>query len=148
MRETKGDIWEFHPAHPIVITTNGTVNSRGLAVMGRGVARQAAEKYPLIRGVLANRLVYGGNRVHLLTDEDGIIFSFPVKHKWWERADLDLIAKSASQLVIWADEAGLDIVYLPRPGCDNGRRTWEEVKPIIEPILDDRFVVVEYEKGK
>jgi hypothetical protein len=32
-------------------------------------------------------------------------------------------------------------VLLPRPGCGNGHRTWDEVCPVIEPILDDRFTV-------
>ncbi len=37
----------------------------------------------------------------------------------------------------------LDKVYLVRPGCGNGQLKWEDVKPLIAPILDDRFIVVE-----
>lgn len=29
--------------------------------------------------------------------------------------------------------------------CGNGELTWPEVKAIIEPILDDRFIVMTYE---
>ena len=37
----------------------------------------------------------------------------------------------------------LDKVYMARPGCGNGQLKWEDVKPLIAPILDDRFIVVE-----
>lgn len=75
-------------------------------------------------------------------------FSFPVKHNWYEHADLKLIERSAKELVDTIDDIFLDpddrppTIYLPRPGCGNGRLKWEDVKPVIEPYLDDRFVVV------
>jgi len=33
-------------------------------------------------------------------------------------------------------------VYLPRPGCGYGYLDWEIVKKELEPILDDRFIVI------
>ena len=33
-------------------------------------------------------------------------------------------------------------IAIPRPGCSNGGLNWEiDVKPIIEPLLDDRFII-------
>ena len=33
-------------------------------------------------------------------------------------------------------------VALPRPGCANGGLNWEDVKPHLERILDDRVTIV------
>jgi len=47
MQEITGDIWEQHKlGRWIVITTNGAIKNDGSCVMGRGVAKQAADKYP------------------------------------------------------------------------------------------------------
>jgi hypothetical protein len=38
-------------------------------------------------------------------------------------------------------------VYLPRPGCGNGRLNWEDVKKILSPILkSDQFHIVTYSR--
>jgi hypothetical protein len=93
----------------------------------------------------------------------GIIF-MPVKHNWWEKADPELIVQSAHEVVALADrEQALykranesnghpervewANIWMPRPGCGNGRLRWEDVKPRIEPILDDRFIAVTYDGG-
>jgi hypothetical protein len=62
---------------------------------------------------------------------------------WDQWADLDLIGRSADELVALTTRYGWQTVVLPRPGCNNGKRDWEkEVRPILLPILDDRFLVV------
>lgn len=49
MKETFGNIWELaKPYDGIVITTNGYVNKRGEAVMGKGIAYQAKQREPEI----------------------------------------------------------------------------------------------------
>ncbi len=70
------------------------------------------------------------------------LVSFPVKHAWDQRADLDLIRQSAYELVVLTEKYGWKKVLVPRPGCGNGQRKWHEIKPILAPMLDDRFVVV------
>ena len=43
------------------------------------------------------------------------------------------------------DAAGITRVYMPMPGCSNGRLDWTtQVRPLIEPLLDDRFVIADY----
>ena len=70
------------------------------------------------------------------------IIAFPVKHHWAQKADLELIRKSAEQLVEISQYC--ERVLIPRPGCGNGQLNWEEVKPILEEILDDRFYVISF----
>ena len=141
MKEVNGDLWDT-PADIIVITTNGATRKDGAAIMGRGVALQAKSRYPGIEYVLGRLIRENGNHVNIITGNFPRIISFPVKHHWRERADLKLINQSAIELVQLMDQQRYGyLVALPRPGCGNGRLRWEEVRSIIRPILDDRFVV-------
>lgn len=145
MQEITGNLWDFHNSgNWVVITTNGTLNNQGQLVMGRGIALEAKIRYPNLPKRVAYHLKVSGNTVY--ADAEYRIFTFPVKHNWWEKADLDLIEKSTQQLVekldnwFWTD---VKTVYLTRPGCYNGRRDWEsEVKPILLKYMDDRFYIV------
>lgn len=144
MKEVRGNIWDFYnKGHWIVITTNGTVKATGEAVMGKGVALQAKRKFPDLPQGLGSCIAHFGN---LVVNLDGPaknrkILSFPVKHNWWEKADLALIEESTKALAAFAANGK---VYMVRPGCGNGGLDWKDVKPILEKYLDDRFVVVEW----
>lgn len=71
------NIWDKHKqGKMIAIGTNGFVTANGLAVMGRGVAAQAAKKFPSIKRVLADAIMQNGNIVQRVM---GTIVSFPVK---------------------------------------------------------------------
>lgn len=141
MREATGDLWRLvMPGECLIITTNGAVRRDGRAVMGRGIAREAADRIPELPMVLGEALRFDGNHVFRLMTWTGIlILSFPVKHHWSEAADPDLIVRSAREL---AGQSLRSTVWMPRPGCGNGRLEWPAVRQLIEPILDDRFVVV------
>ena len=107
MREEAGNLWAV-TADVRVITTNGTVKKGGNAVMGRGCAREAAERWPTLPVTLGYKLRHEGLLVHVLWDfsashgqtstQEGLV-SFPVKHEFWQVADLELIRTSAAQLV-------------------------------------------------
>ncbi len=143
MVEVKGNLWTY-PANARVITTNGTVKKDGSCVMGRGCALEAKTKFPGIDKELGKLIKLHGNHVRILIWDHPNIWSFPVKHNWWEKADLELIRRSAKELVNIADVGNYTKVVLPRPGCGNGGLKWEDVKPVIEPILDDRFHVISW----
>jgi len=148
MREERGDLWERgKSADAICITTNGFVKNNGNLVMGAGVAGQAQERWPRLPALFGRVVKDNGNHVYgldmLHDDEVTTLLTFPVKHVWYEEADYELIARSALELVELTDTMGWKEVVLPRPGCGNGKLSWFDVKPIIEPILDDRFVVVQ-----
>jgi len=138
MKEAQIELWDVTNGWK-VITTNGSVNKKGLAVMGRGCALEAATRIPMLPKFLAMVLEKTGNKVYVW---DYNIITFPVKHKWNEKADLELIKKSAEELVEIANTLSMAKVYLPRPGCGYGYLAWEIVKKELEPILDDRFIVI------
>jgi hypothetical protein len=144
MREIGGNIWDHRDSAIVAITTNGQVGRSGRAVMGRGVAAQAAALFPGIAGLLGRCLVEGGNHVHYLGEN---IVSFPVEHSPYQVPDLRLIEQSARELVALADEQGWESVVVPRPGCGGGGLSWNEVRPILERCFDDRFMVISAESS-
>lgn len=144
MIEVRGNLWTYR-ADCRVITTNGTVKRNGECVMGRGCAAEAKQRWPEVPRALGFLIGTGGNHVYRLPSYVGILnlYSFPVKHHWMQKADLDLIRRSAEELLV-AVETGPLVVVLPRPGCGNGSILWSDVRPVIAPILDDRFHVITF----
>ena len=144
MREARANLWT-HPADLICVTTNGHVKRSGECVMGAGCAKELRDAVPTAAGRLGSLIQEHGNRPMRFTAVNGTpVCSFPVKHHWKEAADPDLIAESAIALAFLATKFGYTRVVLPRPGCGNGRLSWDDVKKIIGPLLDDRFTVVTF----
>jgi hypothetical protein len=114
--------------------------------MGRGCAAEAAARDKTLPAMLGHHLKMNGNVVGMIGVIAGTpILSFPVKHNWWEKADLDLIQRSAQQTVHWENQQDLPTtILLPRPGCGNGNLQWSDVKKVLEPILDDRFYIISF----
>lgn len=161
MREIYGNLWGTS-ADALCITTNGYVKNNGQAVMGAGCAKEAKTFFPDLPLYLGQKIKRGGGskvafiapeqlakmitpdylkRDELETTGFAIVF-FPVKKHWRDQADIDLIEKSARELVELTDSKEWQNVVLPRPGCGNGRLQWNYVKQRIEPILDDRFAII------
>lgn len=139
MLEVLGDIWEYRGRAVIAITTNGSVTKGGLAIFGNGVARQALGRFSGLPEKLGRLLMERGNHVFEL---DCGIVSFPVEETPWSQPDLGLIARSAEELRRLADLRGWKLVVVPRPGCGGGGLAWKDVKPLLVPWLDDRFVLI------
>jgi len=150
MIEQYGNIWALK-GNAICVTTNGFVKKNGEAVMGRGIAKEANEYYPGLSKTLGGFIKLYGNHVFPLYfdgQSDQIILSFPVKHNWFETADMELIRRSCQELMEYVDKTSpIKRALLPRPGCGNGRLRWEDVKKEIEPLLDDRISVVTFYKS-
>ncbi len=146
MKEVQGNLWDYHKqGNWIVITTNGTIRKDGACVMGRGVALQAKTRFPKLPYELGELLEAHGNKLFMFGEYK--IITLPVKHNWFEVADLNLIEEGLKELATVREDSGGLIsgtIYMVRPGCSNGKRDWEsEVKSICEKYLDDTFVIVE-----
>jgi len=148
------NIWDKHKEGNLVcITTNGFVTQNGLAVCGRGVAAQAAKKYPSFKRALADAVMKNGNVVQRVI---GTLVSFPVKpvagicrpdktnvvkHMrnkfgpysyvpgWAMMADIHLIEWGLVQLNYMHIAGMFDKIYLPKPGCGAGGLSWYDVEP-------------------
>lgn len=142
MKEMQGDLFQL--LAPICIPTNGCLKKNGAAVMGAGVAKQAKQRFKNIDKSLGFLIDLQGNHVHLISGVPPI-FSFPTKDHWRDGGDLRLVVRSAYELseLIARMMHPFKNVYLPRVGCGLGGMNWENVvKPALNGILDDTFIVV------
>lgn len=143
MLEIRGNIWDYHQKGEwVVITTNGSIKQNGQAVMGAGVAKQAARRFPSLPNRLGFAIRFFGNNVVMFTDLK--IATLPVKVNWMNSANINLIVDSIQELVRRVTDLEIEKIYMVRPGCGNGQLDWEtQVKPEIKPFLDNRFIIVE-----
>lgn len=148
MKEFQGDLWDYYDQKEywLVCTTNGHVKKSGECVMGAGIAKEVAKRFPEFPGRLGAEIRLTGNSVYIFPVQR--IITFPVKHHWRENADLELIEKSAQELLNYFNGEHLipfegpyeddeTKVVCPRPGCGNGNLSWSIVKPVIEPYFDE-----------
>ena len=155
MRTTLGDMWNL-PATAKVIPTNGIVNQYGHAVMGAGVALQAAQRVPELPGLLGGRLKDFGNRLFVfrLTEPEThavgavYIITLPTKYDWRDPAEISHLTRGVKQLVEASFAMGWQSILLPEIGMGLGGLPRESVYPVLRNHLDDRFTVVKYDTEK
>ena len=142
MLEMKINLWDIPDEDGVkAITTNGVVNEQGKLIMGAGIAKQAATRYPDLPLILGGYVMIHGNIPFYIAEYN--IISYPTKNNWRNTSPLKLIEQSAHLLVKRIEEEELEHVFLPRPGCSLGGRDYEtEVKPLLEPILPDTVTIV------
>ena len=146
MKIIEQDIWQAHADGAIVvIPTNGNRTTMGLAVMGKGLALDAAQRFPLLPIELGELLRRYGNQVFKFPKHN--LFTFPTKNDWRDDADLNLIRHSAMQLLEYSkkDSAAFPVA-IPKLGCGEGKLSWDQVEPIIEEFLGDLVVLTRYEE--
>lgn len=144
MKEIRGNIFNQHDADAICVTTNMEVKQGNLAIMGRGIALEFTKQYPTLQAFFGEDVRYRRGAVFAarVPGEARAIVNFPTKTKWSLPSSLELVIQSAKSLVILTDFNGWTKVILPRPGCGLGGLKWEDVKAVLEPILDDRFYII------
>jgi hypothetical protein len=126
-----GDMMESVPSDPgaiLVLTTNGFVRRDGACVMGRGIARQAALRWPDLPFKLGRLIREYGNRPFRLTPT---IWTLPVKHVWYEPASMELIEASLEMMGLMVAKFQPPSIHMPRPGCGNGQLSWRDVEPLV-----------------
>lgn len=143
MLELKGDIWQIgQPGDWVAITTNGVVKANGQLVMGKGIALEAAQRYPRLAkewGLLVKQF---GNEPFVFIE--GRLVSFPTKDDWRKPSTLALIEASCKVLGGKGFQTLLQgaRVLLPRPGCGNGQLAWIDVSFVLKQYLGDQFVAI------
>lgn len=146
MLEEFGDFWTIQ-GDVRCITTNGALRVNGNAIMGKGIALQAKLRYPKIEFTLGRLIQKYGNHAFYLGN--GLI-SFPTKHDWRDnKSDIGLIKRSAMELVsLFKGDVPIKNksnrrILLTRPGCGSGNLDWEDVRPILQTILNsNEFIII------
>ena len=127
----------------MAITTNGAVNKVGRAIMLRGCARQARDRFPELLKTLGTLIRHHGNHVFDLGHQ---IVSFPVETDPYQVPDMRLIEQSCRELVELADYKGWQKIVVPRPGCGGGGLEWSDVRTPLARYFDERFHIITLEE--
>lgn len=147
---TRGWVPVSWAPNAICVTTNAMTKLEGnrlVGVMGRGIAKQAADIFPTIAQALAEQLLENGNHTQIIQVTDDIqplyIVALPTKTHWRLPSDPALVNNSLSELFELANHWNWQRVVLPRPGCGLGGLDYEsQVKPLLQLHLDDRFAII------
>ena len=168
MKQQSGDMWSvtagLTPKDLFCVTTNAQVRKKdGALVMGRGIALEAAQRYPGLQQEAGRRITehlalrarlgrpdrFYGLLVIRAGTVPGLDFHlglFQVKDHWKDEASPGLIASSARRLhaalspslrlrAIHSPWAG-GVGHLNYPGIGNGRLTPEIVAPCLLVLKD------------
>ena len=148
MKEIKGDIFDYIGiADAICVTTNGIVKKDGSLVMGAGIAKAMADKYPDLPKVLGKKVNTTGKNIVFkgieAKDNQGTyILSFPTKNDYRSKSNKELIRRSAIRLKYLADIHKLNNIIIPCPGIGCGGLKKTDVINLLSNILDDRFTII------
>jgi O-acetyl-ADP-ribose deacetylase (regulator of RNase III) len=117
-----------------------TVNTVG--VMGKGVALQFKERYPLNFKIYAHACKKSEIQIGkmLVVKEntlngEKIIINFPTKTEWFKKSQYNYIEEGLKDLVRVIEEYKIQSIAIPPLGCGNGGLKWEKVKILIDKYL-------------
>ena len=152
MQECNGDIrTEFlNEKWDAICCTINTCAGRDGLVMGAGIALAFKQQYhwlPLIWGERITRWDLPKTYIIVtrLNDRPLYAVGFPTKRDWRFPSEINLIKRSAQLLRFQIEAMDWRNVLLPRPGCANGGLQWENVKPMLDAIFDDRVTIISKE---
>ena len=145
-----GDMWSaYDQAGLFLITTNSTITRNGRLVMGRGIARQARDRFHGLAAALGQQIQQQcgslGTYGLLISPRwpSAKLGAFQVKYHFGETADLVLIQQSAAALHQWAIAHPDVAVHLNTPGIGNGRLLRTAVLPLVAS-LPSNITIWEY----
>lgn len=146
----RGNMWDvFGKTGMFMITTNPIARKDGGIVMGRGIAKEMATKYPKAPYDFAEALAHcdymDANTGEFAVYDGQIVGWFMVKSHWRLPAELTIIEDSLVHLIL-AHEAHklyrrIDLNF---PGIGNGKLGRDKVLPLLEKYLPDNVHVWEY----
>jgi hypothetical protein len=141
VQEVVADLWALHRADEwIAVPTNGMMKANGDAVMGAGLAKEAAQRYPELPRLLGQALREYGNRPFLWASMH--LITVPTKTDWKRPSDLSLICQSMERVAMTLETSDIKRLYLPHLGCGLGQLAWPDVRAAIAPYVTERMIFV------
>lgn len=123
----------------IVNTVNCRLSPSGRGVMGKGVAKDFAERFPSIlpdyeKAIRSGELKPG--KTLLFDLPDGRKWAaLASKDAWQDKSQIEWVDSALKELGEKMRDAGLKSVGLPPPGCGNGGLDWKNVEPLVHKHL-------------
>jgi hypothetical protein len=144
-----GDIW--NSIGDIYVTTNSFVKKSSYKlVMGRGLAAEAARKFPSIASYFGTEIIRMCGHLGEYNIISAQMFkhnkysrsigAFQVKYRWMDNADYDLIYKSTIILAWLARVSSDKIININYPGIGNGGLDRDKVYEVIKLLPDNVYI--------
>ena len=130
-----GDLWAGPANAWRVVPTNRMTRRDGSAVMGAGIALQAAERFPDLPR--AYGVALRGGCIGLWTYGPGHVLCLPTKHDWCDNADIGLVARGLAALRYFAKTHPDAAIRLPMIGAGLGRLRGADVRSLIDRTMGD-----------
>jgi O-acetyl-ADP-ribose deacetylase (regulator of RNase III)/uncharacterized protein YwgA len=117
-----------------------TVNTVG--VMGKGIALQFKERFPLNFKIYADACKKGEMQVgkmlvvkEITFNGEKLIINFPTKTEWFKKSQYNYIEDGLKDLANVIAEYNIKSIAIPPLGCGNGGLKWEKVRPMMDKYL-------------
>lgn len=136
-----GDIWSIWGRTDLLcVTTNSEIRSDGKLVMGAGIAKQAAQRFPCLPKIAGQRIQSGVDYnllvIRIENTSNGLIGLFQTKRSWRDPSPFGLIERSVLALEKWITDHKPNRVDMNFPGIGCGGRDLDMIAPILEPLPD------------
>jgi O-acetyl-ADP-ribose deacetylase (regulator of RNase III) len=117
-----------------------TVNTVG--VMGKGIALQFKEHFPMNFKIYANACKKGEMQIGKMLvvrentfNGEKIIINFPTKTEWFKKSQYTFIEEGLKDLVKVIADLNIQSIAIPPLGCGNGGLKWKGVKSLMDKYL-------------
>ena len=150
MKEIRTNIWNLHKeGYYAVIPTNLGYNRLNSNIMGAGLAKQAADKYPTLPAVYGKTLIKNPNLRAILFFDNWNLIMFPTKERnndspwlsWKNKSSLELIEYNCNLLSDDLLSASYKVA-IPLVGCGCGQLDETEVLDILNKYFGENDNVV------
>lgn len=155
-----GDIWDWQEAGILVIPTNIGWNTSGAAVMGAGLAADAALRFPDLKiwyGAECRKLKHATPPLPWPDATEACrLILFPTKrlnerlphYSWRDNASLELIERGLVDLALLGETLpGTRKIVVPMLGTGCGHLKEASVRMLMEEHLEnERFIILKREK--
>lgn len=148
MKKIKGNIWNYHKNNAyIIIPTNLGWTKENKNVMGRGIAKQASLKFPVLpfdygKTLKENYINNINSNIILFHDLKVICFATKPLNKtdphlsWKQNSSIEQIINSCYDLKEYIQENNFNNqIFIPKVGCGNGCLNFSDIETILEDIL-------------
>jgi hypothetical protein len=120
------DAWALHDLGCwLAIPTNTCRRRGGQAVMGAGLAGDAARRYPDLPGRYGQALKNGRTRIAV---GDHRLLLAPTKDDWRQPARMSLVHELLVAAAAWCAQNPYETLVVPALGCGLGGLAWEPVR--------------------
>ena len=139
-----GDIWtSLEDTDWLVITTNTYIKKDGTLVMGAGIAKQASDKYPIIKKIFGDDITSSCGHLgkyHILYWKK--IIALQTKVHYIDPSSIELIQESINRLQIFVNKhPNRSIVNMVFPGVGYGGLSQHKVYEYCLKDLPDNYIV-------